>query len=182
MQNLNDNRVIVNINNPNDVWGAVLAEETTCYRLKSGRIAKKSTEGTKWQWQPSLTEPIKEDSGEKKITPELEAAIKFLTENEYDNCDERMQKLTSLMSAVNAEKKAEREKSRFIVSIAESPWSDLGTRVITASNEEEALNLWDEATESGSRGAVEALKKMGKLIVYKIGRGDVSDVISITTG
>lgn len=33
-----------------DVWGRVVADEGHCWRLHSGRIAKKETEGYKWNW------------------------------------------------------------------------------------------------------------------------------------
>jgi len=36
-----------------DLWGNVVAEEPTCWRLDSGRIAKKETEGCRWNWEPS---------------------------------------------------------------------------------------------------------------------------------
>ena len=129
-------KVIVSISDPNDVWGKVIAEEDTFYRLESGRIAKKTTEGKKWHWK--------------------------------DN--------TNI------------EKSIYIVSIAESPWSDLGTRVILATNKEEAICLWEKASESiivTERGVINTLhelKKSGTLYVNDIGKGSVSDVISITTG
>jgi len=32
-------------------WGRVVAEEETCWRLDSGRIARKATQGVKWCWQ-----------------------------------------------------------------------------------------------------------------------------------
>merc|ERR1712232_1252344 len=32
------------------VWGRAVAEEYGCWRLHSGRIAKKETEGYKWNW------------------------------------------------------------------------------------------------------------------------------------
>jgi len=32
------------------VWGKVVADEGTCWRLDSGRIAKKETEGVRWWW------------------------------------------------------------------------------------------------------------------------------------
>lgn len=42
--------VIVNIANPSDVWGTVVAEEPYCYRLSSGRVAKYQSEGVRWTW------------------------------------------------------------------------------------------------------------------------------------
>ena len=33
------------------VWGTVVSEERKCWRLDSGRIAKKSTLGQKWHWR-----------------------------------------------------------------------------------------------------------------------------------
>merc|ERR1712066_624195 len=33
-----------------DVWGRVISDEGSCWRLHSGRIAKKCTEGVKWNW------------------------------------------------------------------------------------------------------------------------------------
>ena len=33
-----------------DVWGVAVRDEGSCYRLNSGRIAKKSTRGAKWRW------------------------------------------------------------------------------------------------------------------------------------
>lgn len=31
-------------------WGRAIAEEDDCWRLHTGRIAKKQTEGSKWNW------------------------------------------------------------------------------------------------------------------------------------
>jgi len=31
-------------------WGRVIAEESLCWRLHTGRVAKKETEGAKWSW------------------------------------------------------------------------------------------------------------------------------------
>eukprot|EP01062_Namystynia_karyoxenos_P053783 TRINITY_DN4378_c2_g1_i1.p1 TRINITY_DN4378_c2_g1~~TRINITY_DN4378_c2_g1_i1.p1 ORF type:complete len:1010 (+),score=317.68 TRINITY_DN4378_c2_g1_i1:107-3136(+) len=42
---------IVSCFNPADVWGVVTGEEETCWRLASGRIAKKATEGERWTWK-----------------------------------------------------------------------------------------------------------------------------------
>merc|ERR1712125_103367 len=33
-----------------DIWGRVVADEGHCWRLHTGRIAKKETEGWKWNW------------------------------------------------------------------------------------------------------------------------------------
>jgi len=33
-----------------NVWGRVVAEEYECWRLCTGRVAKKATEGHKWEW------------------------------------------------------------------------------------------------------------------------------------
>merc|ERR1712113_190235 len=33
-----------------DVWGRVVADEGHCWRLHTGRIARKDTEGVKWRW------------------------------------------------------------------------------------------------------------------------------------
>merc|ERR1712178_145908 len=33
-------------------WGCVVGEERDCWRLSSGRIARKSNEGSKWNWCP----------------------------------------------------------------------------------------------------------------------------------
>jgi len=41
-----------------DLWGKVVAEEPTCWRLDSGRIAKKETEGFRWNWEPLAQEEI----------------------------------------------------------------------------------------------------------------------------
>lgn len=35
-----------------DVWGRVIGESSECWRLESGRIAKKITEGVRWNWAP----------------------------------------------------------------------------------------------------------------------------------
>jgi len=32
------------------IWGRVVADEYDCWRLHSGRIAKKETEGYRWNW------------------------------------------------------------------------------------------------------------------------------------
>merc|ERR1712203_1121619 len=32
------------------LWGRVIAGDYDCWRLHTGRIAKKATEGTKWNW------------------------------------------------------------------------------------------------------------------------------------
>jgi hypothetical protein len=34
------------------LWGRVVDEEASCWRLESGRIAKKETEGVRWYWEP----------------------------------------------------------------------------------------------------------------------------------
>lgn len=39
-----------------ELWGQVVAEEPTCWRLDSGRVAKKETEGFRWNWEPSAQE------------------------------------------------------------------------------------------------------------------------------
>lgn len=31
-------------------WGRVVAEECACWRLHTGRVAKKETEGSRWDW------------------------------------------------------------------------------------------------------------------------------------
>merc|ERR1712139_624726 len=31
-------------------WGRVVGEDSDCWRLSSGRIAKKQTEGLRWNW------------------------------------------------------------------------------------------------------------------------------------
>lgn len=33
-------------------WGRAVAQERDCWRLSTGRIAKKDTEGTRWNWCP----------------------------------------------------------------------------------------------------------------------------------
>ena len=45
-------RVIVSAKDPRAVWGTVVGVEALCFKLSSGRIAKKASEGTKWCWQP----------------------------------------------------------------------------------------------------------------------------------
>jgi len=42
------------------IWGRVVAEERTCWRLHTGRIAKKDSEGVAWDW--CETEEISADS------------------------------------------------------------------------------------------------------------------------
>lgn len=44
------------------VWGIVVADEGYCWRLHTGRIAKKDTEGVRWNW--CLTEECAADSRE----------------------------------------------------------------------------------------------------------------------
>jgi len=44
------------------VWGRVVADEGNCWRLHSGRIAKKDTEGRKWKW--CVTEECSADNRE----------------------------------------------------------------------------------------------------------------------
>merc|ERR1719343_302459 len=39
-----------------DIWGRVVGDEGTCWRLHTGRIAKKETEGYKWTWASGVTE------------------------------------------------------------------------------------------------------------------------------
>merc|ERR1712093_748143 len=34
-----------------ELWGEAVEDEGHCWRLDSGRIAKKETEGTKWNWR-----------------------------------------------------------------------------------------------------------------------------------
>lgn len=38
-------------------WGKVIADEGACWRLESGRIAKKETEGYRWNWKSSHGNP-----------------------------------------------------------------------------------------------------------------------------
>lgn len=33
-----------------EIWGRVIADEYYCWRLHTGRVAKKETEGWKWNW------------------------------------------------------------------------------------------------------------------------------------
>merc|ERR1712226_1696743 len=33
-----------------DMWGRVIGDDGSCWRLHTGRIAKKDTEGVKWNW------------------------------------------------------------------------------------------------------------------------------------
>merc|ERR1712107_215222 len=40
-----------------ELWGRVVAEEPTCWRLDSGRIAKKETEGYRWAWEQVSQKP-----------------------------------------------------------------------------------------------------------------------------
>jgi hypothetical protein len=42
-------------------WGRVVADEGTCWRLESGRIAKKETEGIRWWWDEASTEAPEEE-------------------------------------------------------------------------------------------------------------------------
>jgi len=50
-----------------DVWGRVVAEEDNCWRLHTGRIAKKDTEGWKWSWcvAEEVSASAREGSAEK---------------------------------------------------------------------------------------------------------------------
>jgi len=48
-----------------DVWGRVVAEEDDCWRLHTGRIAKKDTEGWKWNWSVDKEEFFQEMTAEK---------------------------------------------------------------------------------------------------------------------
>jgi hypothetical protein len=44
------------------VWGRVVSEEYECWRLHTGRIAKKETEGSRWKW--CATEEISAENRE----------------------------------------------------------------------------------------------------------------------
>merc|ERR1711988_1051422 len=44
-------------------WGRVVGEDDTCWRLSSGRIAKKDTEGQRWNW-------CKEEISVEPVAPE----------------------------------------------------------------------------------------------------------------
>lgn len=44
-----------------DLWGQVVAEEPTCWRLDSGRVAKKETEGYRWNWEPPFAKPVEKE-------------------------------------------------------------------------------------------------------------------------
>merc|ERR1712012_91313 len=44
------------------IWGRVVGDEGDCWRLHSGRIAKKQTEGAKWRW--CATEEVSTDARE----------------------------------------------------------------------------------------------------------------------
>jgi hypothetical protein len=45
-----------------EIWGRVVADEGHCWRLDSGRIAKKETEGWRWTWH-SAPEPACSTNG-----------------------------------------------------------------------------------------------------------------------
>lgn len=38
-----------------ELWGRVTEEQDGVWLLESGRVAKKETQGVKWQWEPALT-------------------------------------------------------------------------------------------------------------------------------
>jgi len=46
-------------------WGRVVADEGTCWRLESGRIAKKENEGIRWWWDE--TSPVAAESEERLV-------------------------------------------------------------------------------------------------------------------
>jgi len=48
-----------------DLWGRVVAEEHDCWRLHTGRMAKKDTEGLKWKWVTEKEEFFQEATAEK---------------------------------------------------------------------------------------------------------------------
>merc|ERR1712048_1531253 len=48
-----------------DLWGRVVAEEHDCWRLHTGRMAKKDTEGLKWNWVTEKEEFFQEATAEK---------------------------------------------------------------------------------------------------------------------
>merc|ERR1711953_1233757 len=50
-----------------DVWGRVIGEEGSCWRLHTGRIARKENEGWKWSWCVSeeVSASAREGSAEK---------------------------------------------------------------------------------------------------------------------
>lgn len=49
-------KTIVNLHDPSDVWGTVVAVEENCYRLDSGRVAKFETQGYKWKFDARVPE------------------------------------------------------------------------------------------------------------------------------
>ncbi|CAK0817886.1 unnamed protein product, partial [Prorocentrum cordatum] len=57
-----------------DIWGEVVAEEVNCWRLASGRIAKKQTEGVKWMWAPVEEAPAEEVAEEAAVEEAAEEA------------------------------------------------------------------------------------------------------------
>jgi hypothetical protein len=44
--------IIVNFNDPTDVWGKIIAKDNKVWRLESGRTAKIINEGTVWKVKP----------------------------------------------------------------------------------------------------------------------------------
>lgn len=46
---------IISFRNEKESWGIAVRDEGACYRLDSGRVAKKITEGIKWKWNLKLS-------------------------------------------------------------------------------------------------------------------------------
>ena len=75
-------RTIASKEKSSEIWGQVVKEEPTCYRLCSGRIAKKSTQGEKWDFIDTkidkrlLYQFISKDNPDSWLFPKMRVAPK----------------------------------------------------------------------------------------------------------
>eukprot|EP00930_Biecheleria_cincta_P001746 TRINITY_DN102849_c0_g1_i1.p1 TRINITY_DN102849_c0_g1~~TRINITY_DN102849_c0_g1_i1.p1 ORF type:complete len:2224 (+),score=519.81 TRINITY_DN102849_c0_g1_i1:62-6733(+) len=84
------------------VWGKVVADEGSCWKLDSGRIAKKVTEGDKWKWADGYSSS-KEDGGACKY---FEKATDMKKKANVKDVAQRLQGYTELMNMASKEKDA----------------------------------------------------------------------------
>ena len=145
---------IVNSGNTNDIWGRVIDVEPTCFRLDNGRIAKKDTHGKKWLWAGESSKDSQQDEKPKVIY------VDWRTEGGGRDGEEHEGKI-------------------YIICVHDTMYTDAETRVIFATTQEQAIELWHKA----SPGIEEWYKKKNyPVYCYEIGAGNVSDVFSISTG
>jgi len=63
----------------------------------------------------------------------------------------------------------------YLIGVFPDAWTDYGSRIIIADTEAIAIRMWKEKTSIH-------IKRMGECTVRKIGEGNISEEIVVTTG